>query len=96
MSETETERIDRTVIFACGDRSFTVRDLIDGALFRGELEPTWSELLRLIAAEAKADEQDLEYDDDAIDAAASSTSITRSRNVRRLSGPTSPESESLS
>ena len=70
MSETETERIDRRVIFACGDRSFTVRDLIDGALFRGELEPTWSELLRLIAAEAKADEQDLEYDDDAIDAAA--------------------------
>jgi len=70
MSETETERIDRTVIFACGDRSFTVRDLIDGALFRGELDPTWSELLRLIAAEAKADEQDLEYDDDAIDAAA--------------------------
>src|SRR6476620_10491582 len=70
MSETETERIDRTVIFACGDRSFTVRDLIDGALFRGELDPTWSELLRLIAAEAKADEQDLEFDDDAIDAAA--------------------------
>jgi hypothetical protein len=70
MSETETERIDRRVIFACGDRSFTVRDLIDGALFRGELEPAWNELLRLVAAEARADEQDLEYDDDAIDAAA--------------------------
>jgi hypothetical protein len=70
MSETETERIDRRVIFACGDRSFTVRDLIDGALFRGELEPAWNQLLRLVAAEASADEQDLEYDDGSIDAAA--------------------------
>jgi len=40
------------------------------ALFRGELEPEWKNLLRLLAAERKGREQDLEFDDDAIDAAA--------------------------
>ena len=66
MSDSEATAI----IFVCGDRSFTVRDVIDAALFRGELEPEWKNLLRLLAAEKKADEQDLEFDDDAIDAAA--------------------------
>jgi hypothetical protein len=70
MSETETETIDRKIIFACGDRDVTVRDLLDAALFRGELEPAWEELLRLVATERKADGQELEYSDDAIDAAA--------------------------
>lgn len=70
MSETVTLTIDRKVIFACGDRAVTVRDLLDGALFRGELVPAWDELLRLVAAERQADEQELEYSDDAIDAAA--------------------------
>src|SRR4029079_15763148 len=66
MSDSEATAI----IFVCGDRSFTVRDVINAALFRGELEPEWKNLLRLLAAEKKADEQDLEFDDDAIDAAA--------------------------
>ena len=70
MSDSEATAIDVRVIFVCGDRSFTVRDVIDAALFRGELEPEWKNLLRLLAAEKKADEQDLEFDDDAIDAAA--------------------------
>ncbi len=70
MSDAETMPIHSKVIFACGDRSFTVRDLIDAALFRGELQPAWHDLLRLVAAERKADEQELEFDDDAIDAAA--------------------------
>jgi hypothetical protein len=61
---------DNKVVFTSGDESFTVRDLIDSAAFRGELEPIWRELLRLVAAEAKADESDLELDDSAIDAAA--------------------------
>ncbi len=70
MPDTEALPIDRKVIFLCGDRSFTVRDIIDAALFRGELEPAWNGLLRLETAEHKADEQDLEFSDDAIDAAA--------------------------
>ena len=43
MSDSEATAI----IFVCGDRSFTVRDVIDAALFRGELEPEWKNLLRL-------------------------------------------------
>ena len=70
MSHTDTIAIDRKVVFVCGDRAFNVRDLIDAALFRGELEPEWRNLLRHIAAEQRADEQNLEYSDDAIDAAA--------------------------
>ena len=49
-----------------------MRDLIDWAAFRGELGPIWKELLRLVAAEAKADESELELDDSEIDAAAES------------------------
>ena len=70
MSDSEATAIKIRVIFVCGDRSFTVSDVIDAALFRGELEPEWKNLLRLLAAEKKADEQDLEFDNDAIDAAA--------------------------
>ena len=70
MSDSEATAIKVRVIFVCGDRSYTVRDVIDAALFRGELEPEWKNLLRLLAAEEKADEQDLEFDDAAIDAAA--------------------------
>src|SRR5262245_26992531 len=70
MSDSEATTIKTRVIFVCGDRSYTVRDVIDAALFRGELEMEWKNLLRLLAAEKKADEQDLEMDDDDIDAAA--------------------------
>ena len=70
MSDSEAAATKIKVIFVCADRSFTMRDVIDAALFRGELEPEWKKLLRLLAAETKANEQDLEFDDDAIDAAA--------------------------
>ena len=70
MSDSEATATKIRVIFVCGDHSFTVCDVIDAALFRGELEPEWKNLLRLLAAEKKADEQDIEFDDDAIDAAA--------------------------
>lgn len=61
---------DRTVVFSCGNDSFNVRDLIDAAFFRGELNPIWTELLRLIAAEKQAAELDLEIDEAALDAAS--------------------------
>ncbi len=72
MPDTDSEivLIDRRVIFACEDRSITGRDVIDAAHFRGELEGEWKNLLRFLAAERRADEQNLEFDDDAIDAAA--------------------------
>jgi hypothetical protein len=58
------------VVFMTGNESFTVRDLIDAANFRGEIDPIWNELLRLVAAEKKGDESELEMDDSVIDAAA--------------------------
>jgi hypothetical protein len=70
MPETQTLSIDRKTIFLCEERSFTIRDVLAGAIFRGELEPAWNELLRLVAAENKADAEELAYSDDAIDAAA--------------------------
>jgi hypothetical protein len=70
MESGQITRSDSKVVFTSGDESFTVRDLIDAAAFRGEIEPIWQELLRLIAAETKADDSDLELDDSAIDAAA--------------------------
>ena len=70
MESAQTTRNDGNVVFTSGGESFTVRDLIDAAAFWGELEETWNELLRLVAAEAQADEQELELDDSAVDQAA--------------------------
>jgi hypothetical protein len=70
MPETQTTPIEKKVIFTCGDRDFSVHDVIDAAHFRGELEAEWNNLLRCVAAEKKADEQDLEFSDEAIDTVA--------------------------
>jgi len=70
MQVAQTARGNDRVIFTSGDESFTVRDLIDWAALQGELEPIWKKLLRLVAAEAKADESDIELDDAAVAAAA--------------------------
>src|SRR5450432_850779 len=70
MAEIETDAIENRVVFSTRDHPFTARDLIDAAHVRGEVEPVWRELLRCVAAENKADEAELETDDDAIDTAA--------------------------
>jgi hypothetical protein len=70
MESGQTTRNDSKVVFTSGNDSFTVRDLIDSASFRGELEPIWKELVRLVEAEKKAAELDLEMDESSIDAAA--------------------------
>src|SRR5216684_1552194 len=70
MESSQTTRNDSKIVFVSGDDSFTVRDLIDSAAFRGELEPIWKELLRLVATEKKAAELDLEMDESSIDSAA--------------------------
>src|SRR5712691_4854491 len=70
MPNDQTALSESKVVFASGDESFTVRDLVDAATFRGEIQPIWKELLRMIGAEQKADERELELDDEAIDAAA--------------------------
>lgn len=70
MAGVEADVIESRVVFISEDHSFTVRDVIDSAHFRGELQLLWENLLRLVAAERKADERDLEFDDAAIDTAA--------------------------
>lgn len=55
-------------LFACGSVSYTERDVIDAALFRGDLEPVWRELLRSIECENQAEE--LEIEEGALDQAA--------------------------
>lgn len=62
--------IESKEIFICEDRAVTGRDLLDAALVRGELQPEWKDLLQRLTAERRADEQNLEFDDDAIDNAA--------------------------
>jgi len=55
---------------ACRGREYKARDVIDAALFRGELDSNWRQFLSGLEAEKRAEQQDLELDDDAIDAAA--------------------------
>jgi hypothetical protein len=70
MERSNKAAIESRIVFMSGSDSFTVRELIDAARVRGELEPIWNEVLRLVAAENKADEEELEMDDSAIDQAA--------------------------
>lgn len=70
MPAVEKTAIESKVIFTSKSQAFTVRDSIDAADFRGELQPLWQNLLRLVEAEKKAAERDLEIGDSAIDRAA--------------------------
>jgi hypothetical protein len=54
----------------CGTQEYTVRDAVDAAIFRGELEEKWQAFLHHLAAEERADELELELDESAISAAA--------------------------
>ena len=70
MPETQTLPIDNKIIFVCGSGTFTVRDIIDAALSGVKSSRHGKNLLGCEAAEHKADEENLEFSDDAIDAAA--------------------------
>ena len=70
MEQGQTTRNGGNAVFRSGDKTFTVRDLIDASAFWGELEQVWNELLRLVAAEEQANEKEMELDDSAIDQAA--------------------------
>jgi len=58
------------VVFTAGAKNFSVRDVIDAAHFRGEIDSHWTELLARLAAEKQATESGAEIDNSAIDAAA--------------------------
>jgi hypothetical protein len=70
MADTESVSRDDLIVCACGNQEFSARDAIDAALFRGELDSKWKEFLRCVESEKRADELDLDLDDNAIATAA--------------------------
>ena len=70
MQSTSPASKDRTVVFSCGNDSYTVRDLIDAAFFRGELSAIWAKMARLLAAYTQAAELGREIDATALDEAS--------------------------
>jgi len=57
------------VIFTCGDESYTIRDLLDSALIRGDLASAWQELVHLMACEEQAMGLHLKADESVINLA---------------------------
>lgn len=55
------------MVFSSGERDYTVRDLIDWAAFRGELDGLWRNTLRTVEAEKAASDRGLEPKDDSIE-----------------------------
>ena len=70
MTGTEPAAKQNIVVFNAAERPYTTRDVMDAALFRGEIEPIWRELLRAVECEKYATEHDLEMEDSALDDAA--------------------------
>jgi hypothetical protein len=70
MPSTESVSHDDLIVCACGNQEYKARDAIHAALFRGELESKWTEFLRRVEAERRADEMDMDFDGSALDTAA--------------------------
>src|SRR5437016_6540976 len=61
---------DSRVIFSQGDCSFTVKDVVDWTVVRGEIEPIWKDFVSVVECDRLANEQNLELDDSALDSAS--------------------------
>src|SRR2546425_8104398 len=59
----------RTVL-SCGGDEFTVKDVMEAAWWRGDMEPIWRELLEAVACEQRAEELGLEADEELLQALA--------------------------
>lgn len=70
MPRTDSVLHQDLVVCTCGEQEYTARDAIDAAIFRDEFEDKWQKFLRHVAAEERADELELEFDESAISAAA--------------------------
>jgi hypothetical protein len=70
MSSTESVSPHDVIVCACGTQEYTAGDAVDAAIFRGEFEEKWQAFLRSVAAEERADELELEFEESAISAAA--------------------------
>ncbi len=67
MATSEAAPKESTVFFTSGAHTYTARDAIHAAAFRGELEPHWNEVVRLAACEQHAAEHELEMEESALD-----------------------------
>ncbi len=70
MATTAPAQKEDRVVFSLGPKNFSVRDVIDAAHFRGEIESAWQQLLARLEAEREAGEEGAEMEDGALDAAA--------------------------
>lgn len=70
MASTAPALKEDRVVFESGPSEYSVRDIIDAAHFRGELEPFWQQLLHRLEAEKRAQETEAELDSSELDAAA--------------------------
>ena len=70
MANTESVSHDSLAVCACGGQEFSARDAVEAALFRGDLGDLWQSFRQRVAAEKQADEEELDLDEEAIDAAA--------------------------
>jgi len=70
MPSTESLSHEELILCSCGDREYKTRDVIDAALWRGDLESAWSRFLTRLEAEKRADETELDFEDNELDAAA--------------------------
>ena len=61
---------ENRVIFSRGEREFMAGEIIDCAVLRGEIDPLWDEFVRIGECDRQANEQGLEPDESAVDAAA--------------------------
>jgi hypothetical protein len=70
MANAESVSHEDLVVCAAKGQEYTARDAVDAALFRGDLNPIWTSFLHRVAADKHADENEIDLDEDAIDAAA--------------------------
>src|SRR3954468_16741112 len=70
MPSTESVSHEDLILCACGDREYKTRDVIDAALWRGDLKSSWDHFLMCLEAERKADDLEMDFDDNELDAAA--------------------------
>jgi hypothetical protein len=70
MPSTESVSHEDLVLCACGEREFKTRDVIDAALWRGDLDQPWQLFCLRLEAEKRADELGLDLEEDELDSAA--------------------------
>jgi hypothetical protein len=70
MPSTESVSHEGLILCSCQGREYKTRDIVDAALWRGDLETPWNQFLLRLEAEKRADESELDFEDDEVDAAA--------------------------